>query len=247
MLGSDSSSHPRESHLTPCLSQFSLEPLFSTTTHCLASYVSLAHVNWNCVQCISLAVFKMGGDVWTIVPVRVPQCTVIPRCLKGLFISDMKIEQRWEQFHVPRTVSFLSTLANGTIEVALKEICFQWTLDSCLKQISKWKALKVTHCNLVFALRLCELFTTSKKKKTVILVIFLHYFYFLENCKIIIQSVVVNPSVDVKCMLKSLSNILWPIYVILALGKWQQENQKFKVIFDYAQSLMPSWATKHLV
>lgn len=71
-----------------------------------------------------------------------------------------------------------------------------------------------------------------------------HYFYILENCKIIIQSVVVNPSVDVKCMLKSLSSKLWPIYVILALGKWQQENQKFKVIFGYAQSLTPSWASK---
>lgn len=166
MLGSDSSLVTSQ-EIPPCphrLSQFSLEPLFSSTTHCLASYIPLAHVNWNCVQCISLGVFKMGGDVWIIVTVRVPRCTIIPRRLKGLFISNTKIEQRWDQFQVSGTVSFLSTLANGTIEVALKEICLQRTLDCCFKQISKWEALKVTHCNLVFAFRLCELFTTSKNK-----------------------------------------------------------------------------------
>lgn len=163
MFDGNSSSHHKKSHLATIIGHgFSLEALFSNTTHCLASYVPLAHVNWDWVQSISLSEFKMGGDVW-IITVRIPWQMIIPCQPEGFF--HLKYEHRTEM----RTIScFYDCIisvytGNGTIEVALKDICLQQTLDFCFKQMSKWKALKVIHCKLTFTSRLCEPFISPQK------------------------------------------------------------------------------------
>lgn len=136
MFGNDSSSHHRKSHLAAIIChRFSLEPSlqsYSALPGILCPFgpckVELRSIHFT-FSCLKWEVM-FGSSL----QLRVPQWMIIPHSLKGLFISNMKIEQRWEQFHVSMTVSFLSTLVNGTVEAALKQICLQQTLDCCLKQ-----------------------------------------------------------------------------------------------------------------